>query len=292
MWSLMKEGKVRKVYQDSETGTVALVAGDGVSAFDEKLGIEIPDKGKYLTRMSAFWFQYTGKFVENAFISADNSNLDYLSRPEFSGRTTLMTSLTMLPVELIVRGYITGSAWKKYSSGAREICGVELPEGLLNSSRLPEPIFTPTTKAPEGQHDEDINFERMIEEIKGTLKPFDLEPHYVANTLMKKSLLLYRRAADYAIKRGIIIADTKFEFGLDQNGRILLADELLTPDSSRFWPAVEYEPGKEQNSFDKQIIRNYIAAAKERGDTNVTIPDKILAMTAARYREACRALTS
>lgn len=290
MWSLVQEGKVRKVFQDKEADMVALVAGDGVSAFDEKLGIEIPDKGRYLTRMSAFWFRHTESVVENAFISTNTANADFLSRAEFIGRTTLMKSLTMLPVELIVRGYITGSAWKKYATGEREICGVKLPEGLVNSGRLPEPIFTPTTKAPEGQHDEDITFEQLADEVKSTVKQFDLEPHYVADELRKRSLLLYQKAAEYAFGRGIIIADTKFEFGIDRDGKILLADELLTPDSSRFWSAANYEPGQEQDSYDKQIIRNYIAAARERGDTNTTIPNKILSLTAERYREACKVL--
>lgn len=296
MWKLTSEGKVRSVYQNNDIGTIALVASDRVSAFDKALGVEIPGKGQVLTKMSAFWFKKTRDLVPNAFVTADDAELDefFAGNPECAGRTTEMLQLVMLPVELIVRGYITGSAWKAYAAGAREICGVTLPDGLINSEVLPEPIFTPTTKAPEGQHDENITYERLREEIKPVVKLFDLEPRYVANRLRECSLQLYEECAKHAFSKGIIIADTKFEFGISANGELLLADELFTPDSSRFWSVKDYQPGQEQSSFDKQIIRNYVSKMRQECGEEATfpIPKSLIKLTARRYEEAYEMISS
>lgn len=191
----------------------------------------------------------------------------------------------MIPLEIIVRGYITGSAWKNYQMGNRNICGIWLPDGLRNSEQLPQPIVTPTTKAPVGQHDENVSRTGAELELMRKLGLGEDGAEEVVDELYAYATELYNYAAAYALERGVIIADTKFEFGLDKDGRILLADEVLTPDSSRFWPADEYEVGREQNSFDKQIIRNYIADARERGETIGHIPAGIIDKTRRRYWE-------
>lgn len=293
---LVSEGKVREVYKIADD-RVVLVASDRVSAFDEVLDGGIPDKGKILTQMSAFWFQETRSIVPNAFITADSKHLLHprFRGPEFAERTTEMQLLRMVPLEIIVRGYITGSAWKDYQAGGREICGNKLPDGLQNCEKLPEPIVTPTTKAPVGEHDQNVTREEAAKYLiqRGGNKSPDLKRYIysldiaseLVDILCDYALELYEYAAAYASQRGVIIADTKFEFGLDQDCHILLADEALTPDSSRFWPADEYEVGREQNSFDKQIVRDYIADAKTRGEKVDHIPAGIVDKTRQRYWE-------
>lgn len=283
---LISEGKVRQIYKISDD-RVVLVASDRVSAFDKVLDGGIPDKGKILTQMSAFWFQETKRIVPNAFITAERKHLlhPYFRGEEFAERTTEMKLLHMIPLEIIVRGYITGSAWKDYQKGGRFICGVHLPDGLRNSEKLPQPIVTPTTKAPVGQHDKNVSRTEAELELMRKLKLGEDSAEEVVNELYTYALELYDYAAYYAEQRGVIIADTKFEFGLDETGRIFLADEVLTPDSSRFWPADEYEVGREQNSFDKQIIRNYIAEAEAQGETADHIPAGIVDKTRQRYWE-------
>ena len=280
-WELTRKGKVRDIYTDDSGEYIALVASDRVSAFDSILPVGIEDKGKILTRMSAFWF---GKIfrqmpsLNRAFITIDNNEMDpFFQEPKFEGRTTLMKRVDMLPVEAIVRGYITGSLWKSYKEGNREFCGLTLPEGLENCAEM-GPIFTPTTKAPQGQHDENISFEEMIELFREEGYP---NPESLALKVRDYSLDLYAFAKDYAGNRGVILADTKVEFGLDEMGELYIADELFTPDSSRFWPRDAYQPGREQPSLDKQIIRDYIASHK--GTTEV--PEEILEKTKAKYQE-------
>lgn len=291
-WEMVAQGKVRQIYEPEDNGydqpLIALVAGDGVSAFDEVLDVKIKDKGKILTQMSARWFQYIEQempAIDTAFITAEFDELPkfFRDRPdEFAGRTMIMYKLDMLPIEAIVRGYLTGSAWKAYREGVREICGMRLPGGLSNSERLEPPLFTPTTKAPEGKHDENINYHEMVEIFANS---FIAEPELYATSIQRMATDIYLKCAKYARSHGVIIADTKFEFGLSAYGRILLADEVLTPDSSRFWSSASYSVGEEQNSMDKQIIRNYIADEKAAGREVKTIPSHILDKTAAAYRD-------
>ena len=291
-WKMVAQGKVRSVYEpidnEYDQPLIALVAGDGVSAFDERLGVSIKDKGKILTQMSARWFQYLEQempAIDTAFITADDNELPKFFRDnldEFSGRTMIMYKLNMLPIEAVVRGYITGSAWKAYQKGEREICGLKLPEGLVNSERLEPPLFTPTTKAPEGEHDQNINYQEMVEIFANSCIA---EPELYATSIQRMATDIYLKGAKYAHSHGVIIADTKFEFGLNAYGRIALADEVFTPDSSRFWSLGAYSTGQEQASMDTQIIRNYIADEKAAGREVETIPDRILEKTAAAYRE-------
>ncbi|MBQ3352466.1 phosphoribosylaminoimidazolesuccinocarboxamide synthase [Candidatus Saccharibacteria bacterium] len=289
-WKMVKQGKVRSVYEPVDNSTirpqlVALVAGDGVSAFDEKLGVSVPDKGKYLTKISAGWFNH---FIENtgyltAFVTANDDELpEYFQRPEFYGRTTIMQKMRMLPVEAIIRGYITGSAWKAYQNGEREICGVKLEDGLENCGKFKEPIFTPTTKAPVGQHDENLTHKELVE-ILASAKLGIPDPAHYAVVLENLAINIYKVGAEYALRHGVILADTKLEFGIDDYDHLKVADELFTPDSSRFWYANRYAPGKDQESMDKQIIRNYIADEKAAGRRVDDIPDSILKKTASAY---------
>ena len=290
-WRLVKEGKVRKIYEPEdndqlEMPVIALVAGDAVSAFDKKLGVEIPGKGKILTQMSMRWFEYFARHgILSAYITANDDKLPkfFKNSKEFAGRTTIMCKLQMLPVEAIVRGYITGSAWKAYQNGERELCGNVLEEGLQNSEKFEQPIFTPTTKAPMGEHDENITFKEMREILDGVELHVAKKPDNPALIVQNISLEIYRYASHYAISKRIILADTKFEFGVDKFGFIRVADELLTPDSSRFWDYGTYEVGKEQDSMDKQIIRNYIAKEKAEGRSVEKIPNEILGRTRIAY---------
>src|ERR671937_1143334 len=231
-------GKVREIYELD--GDLLMVASDRISVYDVVLPTPVPDKGKVLTQMSVFWFELTGDLVDNHFISEDVPD-------EVTDRAMRVQRLEMYPVECVVRGYLSGSGWREYqATGA--VCGIELPAGLRESERLPEPIFTPATKAQTGDHDENVDFERAADIIgdRGLLE-----------RLRDVSIALYRHAADHARRRGIIVADTKFEFGLDATGALTLGDEALTPDSSRFWPADDYEAGRPQPSFDKQFVRDW-----------------------------------
>ena len=272
----LASGKVREVFANYSASTVLLVATDRVSAFDQKLGIEIPDKGKILTAISAEFALKAEKEwgLRTAYLGCSIGH-----QPELEGRTTKMQALCMFPVECIVRGYISGSAWKLYEQGERQICGVTLPDGLRNGDKLPSPIFTPTTKAPEGQHDQNITFDEMVA-ILGGMADKD-----IAKRIRDMCISLYQYAHDYAYERGIIIADTKFELGYDDTFEICFGDEILTPDSSRFWDLRTWCPGKESESYDKQIIRNYIADVKRRGEENIQIPHHILDVTRQKYIE-------
>ncbi len=279
----MKEGKVREVYDNGDT--LILVATDRISAFDHILKNKITDKGAILTQMSKFWFDYTKDVIKNHLISVDPADMpEYFRQPQYHGNSTLCKKLSMLPIECIVRGYITGSGWESYELTGK-VCGISLPEGLRESDKLPEPIYTPTTKADLGDHDEHITFAESVE-ILEKLYPGKGEKY--ATAIKDATLALYKKCADYARERGIIIADTKFEFGLDENGEVVLADEMLTPDSSRFWPVDGYEPGKSQPSFDKQFVRDWL---KSNPDNDYLLPDEVVDKTIEKYKEAYELLT-
>jgi phosphoribosylaminoimidazole-succinocarboxamide synthase len=268
--SLVSQGKVRDIYAAGED-RLLLVASDRISTYDVVHPTPIPDKGKVLTGLTAFWLEQTVDICPNHLVSLTDVP------DEHRGRAMLVERLKMVPVECVVRGYITGSGWKEYqATGA--VCGVELPQGLEQSERLPEPIFTPATKAEIGEHDENIDFERMAE-IVGD-RP-------LAEVLRGVSIDLYERGAEHALEHGIILADTKFEFGLRPDGGLVLGDEVMTPDSSRFWPADGYEPGRPQPSFDKQYVRDWAAASGwDKTPPAPPIPDEVVEGTQARYLEA------
>jgi len=268
-------GKVRDVYSSGDGGRLLIVATDRISAFDFILATGIPDKGRVLTQMTLFWLDFLRDLVPNHFLNADTSMLP----PELEGRSMWVRRAEMFPVECVARGYLAGSGWKDYQrTGA--VCGIALPPGLRESDPLPEPIFTPATKAQSG-HDENISFEETAQ----TVGPA------TATRLRELTLALYRRAADYARTRGILIADTKFEFGL-VDGRIVLADEVLTPDSSRFWPADQYQPGRAQPSFDKQYVRDYLESIHwNKQPPAPALPEEVARRTGEKYKEAYRALT-
>ena len=279
----IKEGKVREIYDVGDS--LVLTVTDRISAFDVILKNEIPDKGKVLTQMSSFWFDFTENTVKNHMISTDVNDMpEFFRNEKFAGRSMLCKKLTMLPIECIVRGYITGSGWASYQKNGT-VCGIRLPEGLKESEKLPEPIYTPSTKADLGDHDENISYERSVEILE---KEFPGKGDYLANVLREYTLSLYKKCADYAWERGIIIADTKFEFGLDEDGHILIGDEMLTPDSSRFWPREGYEAGKGQPSFDKQFVRDWL---KANPDSNYQLPEEVIGKTADKYKEAYSLLT-
>ena len=245
----IKEGKVREIYDNKDS--LILVATDRISCFDVILNNTVTDKGKVLTQMSKFWFDFTKDICKNHLISTDVKDMpQYFQNEKFEGRSLLCKKLTMLPIECIVRGYITGSGWASYQKTG-EVCGIKLPEGLIESDKLPEPIYTPSTKAEIGDHDENISFERSIEVLE---KEFPNKGLEYATKIKDYTIAIYKKCADYALSKGIIIADTKLEFGLDENGEVVLGDEILTPDSSRFWPASDYKPGRSQASFDKQRL--------------------------------------
>lgn len=279
----VKEGKVREIYDVGEG--LIMVATDRISAFDVILKNRITDKGAVLTQLSRFWFEYTKDVMPNHMISTDTSDMpEYFRTPEFERRSMLCKKLTMLPIECIVRGYITGSGWESYKKNGT-VCGIQLPAGLQESEQLPEPIFTPSTKAEIGDHDENIDFARCIEVLE---KAFPGKGKEYAEIIRDKTLALYRLCADYAKTKGIIIADTKFEFGLNEAGEVVLADEMLTPDSSRFWPLEGYAPGKSQPSFDKQFVRDWL---KANPDSDYKLPEEVIDKTIAKYKEAYVMLT-
>ena len=279
----MKEGKVREVYDNGDS--IIMVATDRISAFDVILKNKIVDKGAVLTQMSKFWFDYTSDIVPNHMISVDTKDMpEFFQTEDYEGKCMLCKKLTMLPVECIVRGYITGSGWESYQKDGT-VCGIRLPEGLKESDKLPEPIYTPTTKAEIGLHDEHITFEDTVE-ILEKLYPGKGEDY--ASQIRDCTLKLYVKCADYATTKGIIIADTKFEFGLDEDGNVVLADEMLTPDSSRFWPVEGYEPGKSQPSFDKQFVRDWL---KANPDSDYLLPQDVIDKTIAKYKEAYEMIT-
>ena len=279
----VKEGKVREIYDLGDA--LVLVATDRISAFDVILKNEVTKKGTVLTQMSKFWFDLTKDILPNHMISVDVNDMpEYFRQPQFDGNSMLCKKLTMLPIEAIVRGYITGSGWKSYCENGT-VCGIKLPEGLKESDKLPEAIYTPSTKAEIGDHDENISYEQSIEVLE---KEFPGKGEEYAKKLRDCTLALYNKCADYARTKGIIIADTKFEFGLDEEGNIVVADEMLTPDSSRFWPVDGYEPGHGQPSFDKQFVRDYL---KANPDCNYDLPQDVIDKTIAKYLEAYKLLT-
>jgi phosphoribosylaminoimidazole-succinocarboxamide synthase len=279
----VKEGKVREIYDIGEN--LIMVATDRISAFDVILKNKVTKKGAVLTQMSKFWFDYTKDVVKNHMISTDTADMpEFFRTPDFTGNSMLCKKLTMIPVECIVRGYITGSGWKSYKENGT-VCGIKLPEGLKECGKLPEPIYTPSTKAEIGDHDENIDFERSIEVLE---KAFPGHGADYAAKIRDYTIALYKKCADYALTRGIIIADTKFEFGVDENGEVVLADEMLTPDSSRFWPVEGYEPGHDQPSFDKQFVRNYLKAHPE---CDYNLPQDVIDKTIDKYHEAYKLLT-
>ena len=279
----VKEGKVREIYDIGEN--LILVATDRISAFDVILKNKITKKGTVLTQMSKFWFDYTKDILPNHMVSTDTADMpEFFRTPEFDGNSMLVKKLTMIPIECIVRGYITGSGWASYKKNGT-VCGIELPEGLNECDKLPEPIYTPSTKAEIGDDDENISYEKSIEVLE---KAFPGRGEELAAKIRDCTIALYKKCADYALTRGIIIADTKFEFGLDENGEVVLGDEMLTPDSSRFWPLAGYEPGHGQPSFDKQFVRDWLKANPDKG---YELPDDVIDKTIAKYKEAYTLLT-
>jgi phosphoribosylaminoimidazole-succinocarboxamide synthase len=270
---LHSTGKVREIYHADDD--LIMVASDRISAYDVVLPDPIPDKGKVLTQMSIFWFETTGGIVPNHFLDEDVP-------AEVAGCGMRVKRLDMYPVECVVRGYITGSGWTEYQADGT-VCGIELPAGLQESEKLPEPIFTPATKAEIGDHDENIDFDRAAEVVGS---------RSLLTELRRISIELYEHAAAHALERGIILADTKFEFGASPGAEIVLGDEVLTPDSSRFWPADEYEPGRAQASFDKQYVRDWLnQAGWDHSPPAPHLPEEVIANTAAKYRDAYERIT-
>ena len=283
-WKPVKEGKVREVYDAGDC--MIITATDRISAFDHILKNEITQKGVVLTKMSKFWFDFTKDIVPNHMLSIEAFDMpEYFRNGRFAGRSMKCRKLNMLPIECIVRGYITGSGWESYQKDGT-VCGIRLPEGLKESDCLPEPIYKPTTKAEIGLHDEHITFEESVEILEKVHPGKGAE---YAGKIKDYTIALYKKCAEYAWSRGIIIADTKFEFGLDENGIVVLGDEMLTPDSSRFWPLKGYEPGKSQPSFDKQFVRDWL---KANPDSDYTLPDAVVEKTIAKYQEAYDLLTA
>jgi phosphoribosylaminoimidazole-succinocarboxamide synthase len=279
----VKEGKVREIYDTGDS--LIMVATDRISAFDVILKNMVTGKGAVLTQMSRFWFDLTKDIIPNHMISTDTADMpEFFRQDRFDKRSMLCRKLEMLPIECIVRGYITGSGWASYKKDGT-VCGIKLPEGLRECDKLPEPIYTPSTKAEIGDHDENISYERSIEVLE---KKFPGRGEEYARAIKDATLALYKKCADYALERGIIIADTKFEFGLDENGKVVIGDEMLTPDSSRFWPLKGYEPGHGQPSFDKQFVRDWLRA---NPDSDYDLPQDVIDRTIEKYNEAYELLT-
>ncbi|MGO8756932.1 MAG: phosphoribosylaminoimidazolesuccinocarboxamide synthase [Terracidiphilus sp.] len=278
---LLGRGKVRDLY--AVDGHLLLVATDRISAFDHVLATGIPDKGKVLTQISLFWFDLLKKLVPNHLITADVSEFPAALQPyrdQLEGRSMLVKRAQMFPVECVARGYLTGSGWKEYKASGT-VCGIGLPAGLLDGSRLPEPIYTPATKAEGGEHDENISFDAVVKVVGAD----------AAAKLRELTLAIYQRAADHAESRGLILADTKFEFGATEEG-IILADEVLTPDSSRFWDGKTWKPGGAQPSFDKQFVRDYLEEIRWNKQAPAPgLPEEVVERTRAKYLEAFRRLT-
>ena len=284
---LMARGKVRDNYAVG-TDRILMIASDRLSAFDVVMGEPIPGKGELLTRMALFWFARLGHVVPNHLTGeAPESVVAADELPQVRGRAMLVKRLKPLPVEAVVRGYLAGSGWMEYQE-SQSVCGEKLPAGLKNASKLPQPIFTPATKAEMGEHDENISFEQMAQQIGRPL----------AEKVREVSIRLYEEAAAYALTKGIIIADTKFEFGLDEQGTLTLMDEVLTPDSSRYWPVEGYREGANPASYDKQFVRDWLEQAQVNGAPwsktapAPRLPDDVITRTAEKYREALTRLTN
>lgn len=277
----LTSGKVRDIY-DLENGRLVIVTTDRISAFDVIMKDTIAHKGQVLNKLSAFWFDFTKDVIPNHMISIRNQDMpEEFQKEAYKDRCMLVEKLRMLPIECIVRGYITGSGLESYKKTG-SICGIKLPEGLVESDKLPNPIYTPTTKAAIGSHDEHITFEDTVCMLGEEL----------AQELKETSIMLYTQCADYAREHGVIIADTKFEFGLDECGNLVVADEMLTPDSSRFWDAASYVPGHTQKSFDKQFLRNWLKANQlDKVSPPPKLPISIKHITAFKYQTILKMLT-
>lgn len=278
---LLRRGKVRDLYRNGQAELV-MVATDRISAFDVVLEPGIPSKGVILTQLSNFWFQYFAGLVPNHLLATDLAGLGepFSHFGQLAGRAVRVQALQMVPVECVVRGFLVGSGWKEYQQTGH-VCGIALPPGLRLAEELPEPIFTPATKESQG-HDQNISFDRMVALVGGAL----------AEELRSLSLRIYRQAAAYARQRGLILADTKFEFGVDQQGRVVWADEALTPDSSRFWPAEEYRVGSNPPSFDKQFVRDFLESSPwDKNPPAPPLPESVVEGTRQRYLKAYELLT-
>jgi phosphoribosylaminoimidazole-succinocarboxamide synthase len=278
---LLARGKVRDNYAVGDD-RILMVASDRISAFDVIMGEPIPGKGVLLTQMALFWFKKLGHICPNHLTGDAPESVVHVDEvPQVSGRAMLVKRLQPIPIEAVVRGYLAGSGWQEYQA-SQSVCGVPLPKGLRNASRLPEPIFTPAAKAAMGEHDENITFEQTVERIGAPL----------AEKIRTISIALYETARDVAAAKGIIIADTKFEFGLDPHGDLVLMDEVLTPDSSRYWPADSYQVGVNPPSYDKQFLRDWLETAQVQGKPwsksppAPHLPEDVIAQTAAKYQEA------
>src|SRR3954463_13224855 len=270
---LHSSGKVREIYEWDDD--LLMVASDRISIYDVVMPTPITDKGKVLNRISEFWFELTGDIVPNHFVSADVPE-------EVAERAMRVRKLEMYPVECVVRGYLSGSGWKEYQEGGA-VGGIELPAGLIESDKLPEPIFTPATKAEIGDHDENVDCDRAADIVAARA---------LLEELRRVSIEVYQRGAEHAAERGIILADTKFEFGASPGAEVVLADEVLTPDSSRFWPADSYEPGGTQPSFDKQYVRDYAdSVGWDHTEPGPELPDEVVQNTRAKYVEAYEKIT-
>jgi len=277
---LFKKGKVRNVFDLGDS--LLLVASDRISAFDSVMPNGIPDKGAILTQISLFWFDFTKNIIKNHIIESEASKYPAALKPfqdKLTKRSVIGKKAELIPIECVVRGYLSGSGWKDYQK-SQSICGIKLPAGLKESSKLPEPIFTPTTKADQG-HDLNITFEQVVDQVgKET-----------ATTLRDKTIALYKACADHADKKGIIIADTKFEFGF-HNDEIIIIDEMLTPDSSRFWPKELYKVGQSQPSYDKQFVRDYLESIKwDKEPPAPKLPEEVVQKTREKYLDAYRKIT-
>lgn len=277
---LHNKGKVREIFEID--GNLLLVATDRISAFDVILPNGIPHKGKVLTQMSEFWFELIGELTENHLITTSIDEIDKITEEDrdlLRGRSMLVKKVDVIPVECIVRGYIAGSGWKDYKQN-NAICGISLPGDLKESDKLPEPIFTPSTKAESG-HDENISFEEAV----------NITGRELAEEIRQKSIAIYKKASEYALTKGIIISDTKFEWG-KYGDKVILIDEVLTPDSSRFWPMESYSPGKPQPSFDKQFVRDYLESCGwDKNPPPPSLPEDIIRTTSEKYLEAYTKLT-
>ena len=278
--ALLKQGKVRDIYDLGDR--LLMVATDRISAFDVVMPETIPQKGQVLTQISLFWFKAMETLCPNHIVSSDVSEYPEICRPyakQLEGRSMLVKKADPLPIECVVRGYISGSGWKSYRKSG-EVCGIRLPDGLVESQKLPEPIFTPSTKEEMGAHDINISFEEAADRIGADM----------ARRVKELSLAIYNKGAELALEKGIIIADTKFEFGI-LDGRLLLIDEVLTPDSSRFWPQADYKPGGTQKSFDKQFLRDYLESIQwNKKPPAPHLPDHVVEGTRNKYLEALKRL--
>lgn len=278
---MLNKGKVREIYEVEDK--ILFVTSDRISAFDVIMNEPVPMKGGILSQISAFWFEHTKYIVRNHFITNNPDEYPQVCAPykeELAGRSMLVKKCKTLPIECIVRGYVAGSGWKDYQKTGK-ICGIEIPAGLEQYAKLPEPIFTPSTKAAEG-HDENISFDEVVK-IIGKNK---------AEKIKKYTLALYKFASEFLLERGLVLADTKFEFGEDETGEIILIDEALTPDSSRFWLLEDYAPGKPQMNFDKQILRDYLETLDwNKMPPPPTLPEDIIRRTSEKYQDAFRRIT-